>query len=402
MLCRLALGEKYPTYLFPSHDVATDPYKARKWYIDIADKLLKEIPGKHMTEMDKWPKWSAKASPPVMGGLYLNEKWKGPSDWTVPAEIPGYVKLSVVYKPPPPRAKAIEDKPEKAEEKTDEVSKPEVPKIEAAEKPAIEAAEASEAPKAPIPTTEGAIMSDKKVAPAIPLAMKEELAQRRKQILGSPSSAGTGTPNNAVPGGGPPSAVDIMAQRLRTQHDDRTPNSKPGSGWDSPANAVPPPVVPVAVPVAALPDVVPEPPVDVSHPVPVPEPPAALPPPPAPLPLEPSVPPAPLVEGPPIPEAVPIGEVAPLLTNGPIEQPKVEPVGDAIVETIAKSVVSAHAPSVAELTESSEESFSLGDLYKEVEEAHKDDPPQPPFLGIGDVVKHGAIMAGMYLFLHHG
>jgi len=466
LLCCLALGERYPKYLLPSDDIESDPYKARKYYTELADKLLRQLPGEHLKEMDKWPKWSAKRSPPVIGGKYENLAWPGPADWKPPPPIPGSVKLSVVYVPPSGGAKApkvVQKKPEVTKEKPAEVpkvGKPEVPKIQAApqgpvqgqsagpvkqSQPAISAAEAPEAsgaqaPKAlpmdsnalppmaknppppPIPLTEAAIKSTKKVTPALPPGMKEELAQRRKQMFGSPSvSSGAGTPNNAVPAGGPQSAAQVMAQRLGTQNADKTPDSKSaGSGWDSPVNGVPPVVPQAAVPVAALPNVppnvAPEPPIDLSQPVPAPEPPAPLQPPQAapqpplaPQSLGPSLPSTPLLEGRPIPEAAPISEVAsiseviPLLESSPMEQATAQRVASDVMEAIEKSVVSAGEPSIAELTESSEESAAnLADLYKDMEEFHKNDPPQPPLLGISDIVKNGIMMAGIYPVLQQG
>lgn len=53
----------------------TDPYRARKAYIQLADELLENIPGPHLVEMKKWPKWDGKKSPPVPGGKYTNPKW---------------------------------------------------------------------------------------------------------------------------------------------------------------------------------------------------------------------------------------------------------------------------------------------------------------------------------------
>src|SRR5436190_5903535 len=59
-----------------SNSTETDPYEARKVYVKLADKILKGIPGPHLVAMDAWPKWSAKKSPPVPGGLYPNRKYK--------------------------------------------------------------------------------------------------------------------------------------------------------------------------------------------------------------------------------------------------------------------------------------------------------------------------------------
>src|SRR5437762_1858513 len=72
-----------------------DPYEARKIYVKLADKILKGIPGPHLATMDTWPKWSAKKSPPVPGGLYPNPKYR-PEPLLPPTngEDPVYVSLS--------------------------------------------------------------------------------------------------------------------------------------------------------------------------------------------------------------------------------------------------------------------------------------------------------------------
>lgn len=48
-------------------------------YIKLSDQILKAIPGPHLEEMDTWPKFSFKGSPPVPGNLYPNPKY-----------VPGY------------------------------------------------------------------------------------------------------------------------------------------------------------------------------------------------------------------------------------------------------------------------------------------------------------------------
>jgi hypothetical protein len=55
-----------------AHLIDTDPYKARKLYVKLGDKLLPDIPGPHLKVMATWPKWDQTKSPPPPGGLYLN------------------------------------------------------------------------------------------------------------------------------------------------------------------------------------------------------------------------------------------------------------------------------------------------------------------------------------------
>jgi hypothetical protein len=73
------------------------PYTARRAYVELADQLLREIPGPHLKAMATWPKWDKRKSPPVPGGHYPNPKWKpfseSPSGKTV--------------KPPPPLEQAM-------------------------------------------------------------------------------------------------------------------------------------------------------------------------------------------------------------------------------------------------------------------------------------------------------
>lgn len=52
------------------NSLEVDPYEARRRYVEVADKLLQEIPGPHKNVMNRWPAWSRENSPPPLSGDY--------------------------------------------------------------------------------------------------------------------------------------------------------------------------------------------------------------------------------------------------------------------------------------------------------------------------------------------
>lgn len=81
--------------------IDTSPYDARAVYVDLADQLLREIPGPHLKVMKTWPGWDIKKSPPVPGGNYPNTKWK---------PLPGSLSTNAA-KPPSPHGPTISMSP---------------------------------------------------------------------------------------------------------------------------------------------------------------------------------------------------------------------------------------------------------------------------------------------------
>jgi hypothetical protein len=74
-----------------------DPYKARKLYVPLADRLLKGIPGPHQEVMDSWPQWDASKSPPVLEDTknrYPNPKWRPIKELSQP-KVPAKPKVEV-------------------------------------------------------------------------------------------------------------------------------------------------------------------------------------------------------------------------------------------------------------------------------------------------------------------
>jgi hypothetical protein len=102
-----AKGNIIPNTCFDRIDV--DPYKARRLYVPLADKLLKRIPGPHQRVMDSWPPWDASKSPPVLEDTknrYPNPKWRPIKELSQP-KVPAKPKVEV-----PPSQPALSKSPD--------------------------------------------------------------------------------------------------------------------------------------------------------------------------------------------------------------------------------------------------------------------------------------------------